>query len=200
MASADWDFNLVTWSLNGSQYVSIPTALKLWEAGDSSRYVMALRNTPDCLAVDQGRLVTWLRTQNHIYGQPMLVFRAQVGDLTAWWRDSYSVLQYGDKAYLRFFTAGGVETNIGTWSFSFPVNTWKKIRLTWWNGKDGSGIPATVFRLEYWDGAAWVKGGADLYDTNERNKGSSVNRVGVCNYGALGSPVWFDDTEIWRAT
>ena len=89
---------------------------------------------------------------------------------------------------------------MGSWSWGAPRDTWTNVRVTWWNGKDGSGNAATVCRLEYWNGTSWVKASADLYDTNERNKGSSTNRVGVGVPTAPGDYINFDDTEIWRAT
>ncbi|MBA7714733.1 hypothetical protein ES703_123765 [subsurface metagenome] len=76
---------------------------------------------------------------------------------------------------------------------------WWKDRVTWWNGKNLQNEDATVCRVERLGDAGWAAIGDDAYDTNERNKGSAINRVGVGYSWAIQAflPALFDDTEIW---
>ena len=54
-----------------------------------------------------------------------------------------------------------------------------------------------MLRVERYESEAWVQKGVDLYDTNERNKDSAINRAGIAvNHGKSVKYVLWDDTEI----
>lgn len=200
MASADWDFERTEWSEDTTHVVSSPKSLKLLRTAGGVKTWSIIRNTAESLAVDQGRIVSWVWADLPSTTYSVWCFRAQGPVGTATFANSYRV-DVGPTQFTWWYVdALGVATLIGQCAWTHPVGSWVKVRITWWNGKDGTGTPATVLRCEYFDGAAWIQAGIDLYDTNERNKGSATNRCGVGHYYASDYGVWLDDTEIWRAS
>ena len=114
--------------------------------------------------------------------------------------DAFRVEFSGNTASWYYRSALGVDSLVGNVATPTLTSDWERKRITWWNGVDGSGNPATVCRIETWDGAKWVHATPDLYDTNQRNQGSSTNRAGLGFWGTSGYPILYDDTEIWRAS
>jgi hypothetical protein len=194
---SDWDFRYTTWLLDTTQYVSPLTSLRLWYT--SAQYFSVLLKAAGCTVIDQGRLVGQIRRYNATTSRPGFFFRAQAPVGTSTPNNSYFVHFLPTTWSWSYIDAGGATTSLGTPLLATAVDTWYLRRISWWNGKDLMNNDATVLRLEQWDGAAWVQVGDDLYDTNQRNKGSAINRPGVGALTGTAATIlaWHDDTELW---
>lgn len=194
MTQADWDFNHNNHDLYATLYVSSPTSLRSKTGTNDTRF---LRNTADCLAVNQGRIVTWFyRGGNHaVY----LVLRCQapVGDGN-WISYRHYRVNLGANSQALHWDGAAADWT-GSQQTGIAKGAWHKVRVTWWNGRDLSDNPALVILLEKEIAGVWTQLGK-WYDTNNFDDGAALNRVG----GGLGYPLLgtmlADDTEIWRAS
>lgn len=197
-STGDWDFQSISWALDASIYVSSPSSLRCGIDGVTNPWAILCR-TADTQVIDQGRIVSWLRVNSGIFGAtyPSLVFRAQTALGGASLNNSYRV-SFASDVYWYYRSAAGADTLLATIGGVGPANvTWTLYRITWWNGKNLQNQDATVLRLEQYVSGAWVAY-SDCYDTNQYNKGSATNRVGLgVNSTTIYTNGWFDDTEIW---
>lgn len=185
---ADWDFSSVNWVLDEDIYHDAPPSLH------STASVTCLVKHATTGALSDGRLITWARSNNLLYGLLITVFRNQVADGGANFDDTYLITIQKDRIIFYSYEGGVVEeidTKAFTWVWA--INTWYKIRVTWW-----SALARIYVRVERWDGAAWVTlGGAsdtDFEDTDDLWKDNPVNRCGI---GLSGTYLWYDDVEVW---
>lgn len=187
MAQTDWDFEAANWTIDPAQYVSAPSCVMV-----ANIYAILSRRA-DCQALAEGRLVTYIRSP-HNSCPFILNCRNQAALGLANDSDCYRMTR---------LTAGGagggiverMEAHTVVWSASFgtlealSIDTWYKIRFTWWI--DWGKIR---FRLERWNGSAWVQEGVDCEDPDNKWADAAVNRVGIQGSGYY---PWYDDTEIW---
>ena len=178
-STSDWDFQNPTWELDPTRYVSSPSSLSVWGASALPNPWAILCKAADTIVIDQGRIVSWLQKDNWVRGNPWFFFRAQAAVGTATPNNAYAIIYTIDNIYWRYVFADGSYTDIVIWEYPQPVAEWWKDRVTWWNGKNLQNEDATVCRVERLGDAGWAAIGDDAYDTNERNKGSAINRVGV---------------------
>lgn len=196
-STGDWDFEETFWELEVADYQSAPSSLEITRVVTSQVPWTVLCKAADTTVIDQGRIVTWLKGQTMNLAFPLLFFRAQAAVGSPGPNDSYYVKFSNGMADWYYRDSGGSDTLIQGYAGGLSNDTWYKFRITWWNGKDLQNQDATVLRIERFVSSAWTQIDSDAYDTNERNKGSAINRVGV---GIGGAYIWwvrFDDTEIW---
>lgn len=196
-STADWDFSTAAWSLDLVTLISAPSSLRFNVTTGTSVLPVLLKHAV-VGAIAQGKIDTWLRGQALGSQQPYLFFRAQAADGGASPNDSYAVTFTASLFSWLYRDAGGVQSSLGNFAIVLVNDTWQRVRITWWEGKDPWNVDATVLRLDFWDGASWIQQGVDLYDTNRRNWNSARNRPGVgMKRGAGSYKVWFDDTYIY---
>ncbi|MBU1067110.1 hypothetical protein KKE60_04955, partial [Patescibacteria group bacterium] len=184
------------WKLEVGTFVSPPSSLRLFPPYYIDTPLAVLCRYTPTLTLEQGRILSWMQWLGTTPNNCSLLFRAQAPLGSASINNSYLVgFGYNGKRW-RYIDPTGVSTTIASWGGGLDSNTWYRYRITWWNGKNLQNQDACCLRLERWDGAAWVSEG-DAYDTNNRNKGSAINRVGLAYWGASGYSVYYDDTEIW---
>jgi len=196
-STADWDFQKTTWYLDTTQFTSAPSSLRSIGAETTVTPWVALCKASVTIPLDEGRIVSQIRRPATGSRRPLLVFRAQAPIGTATYYNCYCVRFSDNPSGWEYYDALGVRTIIANIPYALPTNTWVKVRISWWNGKNLQNQDATVLRVERWDGANWIQIDVDYYDTNQRNKGSPNSRVGVGCWNALNSYSWHDDTEVW---
>ena len=182
----DWDFMNADWTLDETIYKAAPPSLHGTGGG------LALAKHATTGALSDGRLIMWMRSSIADY-LGYLFFRNQVADGTADYENCYYVRLDDDGLVFYYFLTGSsnpIDTHLMDWNWA--INTWYKIRWTWWTSVD-----RMYLRTERWDGDAWVTlGGAadiDFEDTNDRWKDETRNRVGIYYMTSK----WFDDVEVW---
>lgn len=182
----DWDFQYVTWVLDGAIYHAAPPSLH----GTASGAVLVKNATTGALS--NGQLITWVRVDS---GTALLnaFFRNQVADGGADNADCYFLRIAETECILNYYIDSSitvVETKAHTWNW--VVDTWYKIRLTWWTSAE-----RLYVRVERWTGTAWVTLGnemdTDFEDVNDRWKDAEVNRCGF----SISATRWQDDFEVW---
>ena len=184
-SSGDWDIT-GAWILDATQYVSSPSSLGIRDV------VTALLKTTTVpiASLKEGRIVTYIRTAYG--GSQRILFRYQDGSnyYLVWmiW-----VVGSGAQRFVIRKVVSGVETTIrDETTGNYSLNTWIKLRVTWWNDYVG-----LVIRFEYWNGSIWVEVCADGYDAANLWKDIG-GRVGVsANSNPAATQTWFDDTEIY---
>jgi len=183
---ADWDFQNASWTLDGAIYKTSAPSLH----GTGSGLALVLNASSGALS--DGRLVGWMRSDAASL-LPLLFFRNQRADGGADVNNSYYIQLQATSVLLRKYVGGGastIDTHNMTWTWS--VDTWYKIRVTWWTSVDRMYV-----RVEYWDGDSWKTLGGDadtdFEDVNDLWKDNAVNRVGVYYMTSK----WIDDFEAW---
>lgn len=193
---SDWDHNPeAIWSLDDTQFVSVPRSLRLSGEGAPGTISLFLCRVGTTPYLPQGRLITYIRTQ-YTYQAHLLYFRNQAALGGADRANTYelSIL----------FNAWGVDrrvnnvpTSIGAGATSTPPDTWARFRLTWWNGTTPEGVPALTISLDKYIAGEWVQQGDWLYDTENMWATSDINRCGPGGYEVSYAYLWHDDTEVW---
>lgn len=189
MAQSDWDFSTTGWSIDNTQYVSSPSSLK---TTDNTLAVLCKHS--GCTDLEEGRVVTQFRGSSDLL-LLLLHVRNQSAVGAPAITDGYRVVRRldGDSAncYVGRWESGAMVWSASFWDASvaaLAANTWYQYRVTWW--QDWQGVR---FRMEIWDGAAWVADGVDVTDGEDKWIGSGINRVGMQGRANM----WFDDTEIY---
>jgi len=190
VATGNWTFSTQNWDLDPSQYVSPPKSLR--HTADARTTVISDFDGTFCLP--QGGIISWLRRSKFGTGDLRLglCFRNQSQAFQSSWLNGYRIRFDDSPTILLLRCVDGVITVLGTWSDPFPINTWRRYRLTWWNGYNPDAQIALVVRLQPWDGEAWLPGSL-LYDTLNNWADSTINRVGL--YMGI-KYCWADDTQI----
>ncbi len=185
---ADWDFENVDWILDEVIYhTEVPSLLGIGTGGQ------ALIKHATTGALSDGRLILWLRS-SLATELCYLIFRNQKADGDADRDNTYSLSIYENTVVLKYYLGGEpsveVETKDHTWSW--VINTWYRLRLTWWTSAE-----RLYVRIERWTGTAWVTLGGDadidFQDVNDRWKNETVNRCGLSYYEKFHQ----DDLEVW---
>ena len=183
-STGDWDFKTTDWELNSTYYVSAPSSLHFIGDGNNTK---VKTSTVPIAYVKEGRLITQIRRSAS--GSLDLAFRLQ-DDNNCYFVNlaPFNSPQWIIRRRL------GENTTLKWKTVDFlPLNTWKKVRVTWWNDYVG-----LVIRVEYWDGEKWVKLLDDGYDSLNYWKDVG-GRVGMGNIGLAitSSKTYYDDTEIY---
>jgi len=195
---ADWDFDYSLWDLYTPLYISAPSSLRLRCPGLAS--IRAICKKAGTLNMEQGRIVTYLRSPTGASFWPTVIFRHQTAPGATTPLTFYHVEFRLTAAYLCRYT-NAAATNLG----AFPVaisnsnNVWYKYRVTWYLSYNEQNQPTLAVHLEYWNGTAWDSKGI-LYDTTNQGAGSGTNRSGVGarnNHASSQLTIYHDDTEIW---
>lgn len=183
---ADWDFENVSWTLDGAIFHTAAPSLSGTDFG------LALVKDATTGALSDGRMVAWRRS-NVGSALGFFYFRNQDADGSSSRTNTYGV-EIRDDEIMFTKHVGGAPTTIDTHAFTWvwALNTWYKIRVTWWTSVD-----RIYVRVERWTGTEWATlGGAadtDFEDVNDLWKDAAVNRCGVY----YGNVYWIDDFEIW---
>jgi len=189
-STGDWDIT-GTWSLSTTVYISAPSSLETHYTGVVTALIKT--STIPIASVKEGRIVTYCRS-TIMNSYCFIVFRYQDASnyyYVKWEPNTW--LPDGQVLFSVHRVKDGSDTQIGFASpKGFNTTGWFLIRVTWWNDYVG-----LVIRFEYWDGSAWQKGCADVYDTNNYWKDIG-GRVGLfLHCGDATYHVWVDDTYIY---
>lgn len=200
---SDFNFQLGNWSLDTAYYVSSPSSLKVPLSDALPRNRILLK---DAISgpIEQGRLAGWFLLSSILNNQRTgFIFRSKAADGGVTTYPHYAV-EFGS-TYRRWYRYTGDTTmfQIKNWDAESPAGmsagVWRCYRVSWWNGYDQSNNPATVCRLEVNIDSVWYAY-SDAYDTQQMNKGESIQRaglIGVC--GQNGRYNWYDDIEFYKA-
>ena len=200
MAVSDWDFFLPTAvkTLDATIKVSTPTSLKIAYTSGAVHHVGCLSRLAAVQNVPQGQIVCWLRRGANPCGLGF-IFRNQ----SALGAPDAVNMYYGmfnGSSTLFYRRVNSAETSVGGIIGGWTDYTWGRLRLTWWNGENLSGVSALCIRIERDDGVdIWTNLGT-IYDTVNQWKDSSINRVGLDMFGGGTQYNYWDDTEIWTPT
>jgi hypothetical protein len=169
---SNWDFlrasDWADWSANvaaSPPYYSAPNSLRI-DPGNQSNDKYALSTHASAQDIKEGELVGW-------------VSKAFPGVGNA------------------YFYIG--VTGSGSLGIRIPVNdptqpNFTRNKVVWYQGVDGDGDPATVYRLDLWGGSSWSTG-VTQYGTAMTG---GTNRVGFgCTAQSLGRNKYFDDVMLW---
>ena len=210
MSTSDWNMSSgpANWELDTANYISAPSSLKF--KGANLAYTSAILKHSISGAVREGQIVTWFMsnhlTLNDFSRNGRLVFRSKY-DSTAL-TSCYVIHLYDTRA------AWGENLNTSImgffhWDITLLVNTWYKIRLTWWEGYNYNNVLCTVAKLERWTGSAWIECTTSgtcsniydnyLYDPQRLNQGEAIQTVGLSGPFYTSYNAWFDDTIIYKA-
>ena len=183
-STGDWDFKTTSWELDSTVYVSAPSSLHFTAALNNALVKTA---TVPIAYVKEGRLVTYLR--GSAYCRFDLAFRLQDPD-NCYFVQLRTGLDYQYIFRKRLGTPIILQMKQIDW---LPLNTWKKVRVTWWNDYVG-----LVIRVEYWDGENWVKLLDDGYDSENwwKDVGGRVG-MGDIALSEYSQYTFYDDTEIY---
>jgi len=195
-ANVDWDWNRADWSLTTEQYVSEPKCLK-WLA-TSSPWPVTLCKHAGTTVLNEGRVVTWIRPTSINCGMGV-VFRNQAAVGTSNYNNTYIPNLAPVSSNVNFSrvvngTPLRVDTKAFGGGFTMPNDTWRKIRVTWW---ESGGI--LYVRFEWFDDPDWVNICDEFSDVDNLWSGEAVNRCGLFTAIIAGGAkvVYADDTEVW---
>ena len=182
----DWDFEDANWTLDEIIYKAAPPSLHGTNAG------AALVKHATTGALSDGRLITWTRA-SIITILINVFFRNQAADGTANFLNTYfTQLEETELKFYKRVAAGTTLLDTHAFTWNWAINTWYKLRHTWW-----SSVDRIYLRVERWNGDSWeTLGGAadtDFEDTDDLWKDAAVNRTGVFYYDSR----WIDDVEVW---
>lgn len=192
-ANVDWDWSHDDYELTTEQYVSEPKCLK-WQA-PTTPWRQTLCKHAGTTVLNEGRVVSWLRT-TIATANPAVMFRNQAAVGTANYLNMY-ILNFApnlSQIQLGKFVGGsgvGIDSNAFGGGFTFPINTWRKVRVTWW---ETGGV--MYVRVEWYHDTEWTNICDELFDADNMWSGETVNRCGL-HFGGAGGVVYADDTEVW---
>lgn len=183
---ADWDFQNVDWTLDPAIYKAAPPSLR------STTLTLALAKHATTGALSDGRLITWARSGS-LVSLIIVMFRAQDADGGAGLINTYYIrIRETEVTLSKFVATAQSEVDAQNITWNWLVDTWYRIRVTWWTSVD-----RIYVRVEYWDGDSWETLGGDadtdLEDTNDLWKDNARNRCGIYCIDDR----WYDDVEIW---
>lgn len=182
--TGDWDFLNNNWALDNVLFVSPPSSLKFTVAANRT----TIKPTTVPIAnLKEGRIIMWIRgiLAN---ADTSIIFRYQDA-LNGYYLYARTA---ADSRLYRYL--GGVNTQLSASGINWlPINTWVRMRLTWWN--DAVGL---VVRSEYWTAGAWAQIMPDGYDAPNHWKDIG-GPIGMGNYGSGNNSNLFryDDTYIY---
>jgi len=191
----DWDYNYTEWGLDGAEYVSPPSSLKIHRAREGnapSSAVCFLCKYSPTLTIPNGRIITYAKTNNTSYNVHQIFMRnnSSVGDANN--RLGYS-LYFGRSTDSALWRDNSL---ISGTKISLPnMLSWVRFRITWFSSENGFEV-----HLEYWNGSEWVLLVAYV-DPDDMYSDISPCRCGIGgNVWRNGTnAIWYDDTEIWSA-
>ncbi|MBA7543510.1 hypothetical protein ES705_35841 [subsurface metagenome] len=168
---ADWDFFRVD---NWETFPNVTLSVINFKSppssiffGDPFREVYVMPKLLSCWNMKSGRMRCWIRSQIMGIGQPHFYI---------------GITGVGDP---------GIRLNV-----YFGPDWWRHTRVTWWQGLDGLGDPATVVLLEEEVDLVWIYGGIEFYPP----MAGVTNRVGIgSTHQSIGYMRNYDDTiiETW---
>jgi len=190
MSLGDWKFAFPQYELSPTKYVSEPTSLATTPANVPRDVVCQV---PAAYVLPYGRVIYSCYFEEGSHAS--MTFRLQTLTALNAWQNSYMFrIVGGGQAKVRNYVAGGTVFNYD-FAWTPALNTWHKLRCTWWLGLQGGVTPALACQLEVWEGGAWVSKGIG-YDTVNRWADSNINAVG--HYLHRTTDVqYIDDTEIY---
>ena len=199
---SDFDFSSFYWSLKADKYHSSPSSVSFrYAAGYKINF--ALLHHAISGPMEQGQIASWFYSSwlgDHVL--QAFVFRNKSPDGSSNVFPFYAVCFSQLFAYWRKYTAPNTYTTLATWyqgtPYFFKAGAWVKLRVSWWNGIDTHGDPATVCRFESFISGVWIPT-VDAYDTGQVNKGEAVQRCGVGFHPTLYDSTfnYIDDTEFY---
>jgi hypothetical protein len=194
-STSDWDFSDGRWTLDTSDYVDPPAALRF----TAGRRFALLKQSSVGMPLPEGIIETYYkhRASTSTYESGWFYLRNQSADGGTGSTDYYVLNLYGsvsgdgqplDRVTLRL---GGSAIESRTLNPPIYPYQWERVRVKFW-------VYAGVFfiRLEKYMGGGWVKLCDDWSDPQNAWANSSINRVGIGSMYYY--PSLFDVTKIYR--
>jgi len=195
-ANVDWDHSSTAWTLDDAAYVSEPKSLK-WPVISIARRFSLCKHAGTTV-LPEGRIVSYIRTSSTA-SRNGFCFRHQSSVGSAADRNFYSIIYITPLSQIQFYVnVGGAYTLLKTGAygggFTLPINTWRKVRVTWW---ESGGV--LYVRVEWWTGTEWTNVCDEFFHADNRWFDSEINRCGLWMSKSGGGTHynWFDDTEVW---
>lgn len=199
---SDFDFSSFYWSLKADKYHSSPSSVS-FRYPNAYNINFAILHDAITGPVEQGQVASWFYCSwlgNHVLNA--FIFRNKSPDGQANVFPFYAVVFTQLNAYWRKYTAPNSYTTLATFYAGvndwFSAGAWVKLRVSWWNGIDTHGVPATVCRFESYRTGVWHTSD-DAYDPGQVNLGEAVQRCGVGFHPTLYNTTfnYVDDTEFY---
>lgn len=184
----DWDKLVVNWRLDTGLYISPPSSLHFFTAGNAC----FLCRLADALNLPAGRIITYLYLE--WIDNYMLTFRNQAPLDSANLSNTYLIVDINWNHIGLAKRVNDVYTLIGQLAWVKSYATWYRIRITWWTTYDDQNNASLAVHFEREVAGEWVSLGV-LYDGDNLWHDSDTNR---CGPAVSTSYVHFDDTEIWK--
>lgn len=197
--TADWTFQANWWALDPAYFISPPTSLKLWKPTSAWAYRVVVLDPEISGVLKEGAITCYFRVDSFGYSSAVLYFRMQCVPPTVNQKDSYRVKFDSGVTRWHYVDADGNNHLRGSIICPFAADTWYRIKILWWEGKNPQNNDATILRLYLEEDGGWVQKGEDQYDTHRENVDSDHNNVGLGIYGIQSYGVWYDDTIIAEA-
>lgn len=185
-STVDWDFRNRFWELDLAKFVSPPSSIH----GTSGTKCPLNCKHPSVLCLPEVQIVTYAWT--HAYTL-FINCRNQVTVGNASVSNCYS-FGFTEIETTLYRNVNGIGSYIGEFPYILPLDTWKKLRLTCFNGYNLLNQYSACFTLEVYEHPDWIQKGDILYDSLNKWKDSDINRVGL----TVDQSRNFDDTEIWK--
>jgi len=189
----DWDFSENYWSIVEDQFVSAPSSIR-WQKDGAWTYCTQLCKNTATLQVKQGAFVTYWR-QSVTASYLRFHFRNIIAPGNANIENCYLFWTHPTIDYWRIYerVAGGDNRQWETSKITQDLDTWYRMRLSWW---ESWGIMSV--KLEQQIDGSWVQQGDILTITDPLYGDETYQRVGYTVYIGLAlRPNYYDDTEIW---
>jgi len=191
-STGDWDYSNTNWELSTVAYVSAPSSFSPLST-TSPPLVLVKTTTVPIANVKEGRLETYFRGNTraapyYLCDPLRFLFRYQDSS------NYYLVVKYKETGALRLFRKlEGIETILKSYTtFDWTLDTWHRIRITWWNDYVGLVVRVERYVVDTWESLG------DGYDAQNCWKDTG-GRVGFQHVFASTpiSPNFIDDTKIY---
>jgi hypothetical protein len=194
MGLSDWYIDVgLDPQLDAVVYHSAPSSLSL-ASPTYENYFQAVCRRPECAKVKEGRVEFYYRHSVPIDLTGGICFRMKSNAPVYDFSDCFVVRDADDFWYVEW--CDGLALNwLGEWAFETLHNTWRHMRVSWW--EEGGTLRV---RLEYEEGGVWNLADVDIDTGRNDNSGNAIQAVGlIVNCGNAGAnKVWFDVVKIER--
>lgn len=196
MALSDWHFEVdIDPQLDAAIYHSAPSALSMAVPSATDAF-FSVNKLANCSKIKEGRIEFWYRHNLPLKIVGGVAFRIRTNAPVYDFSNCFVVID-GDDFWYLYWWDGLALNYLGEWAFETLHNTWRHLRVSWWE----QALTLRV-RLEYESGGVWSLGDVDVDSGVNHNSGEAIQAVGVMvNCTVAGATkVWFDDVKIYHQT